>query len=366
MHNILFLSGGSLVGQNVLSALSGRRDSLYLIAMNSQVDEPALYDYDAVYWSPPINESPELFNCRFEEILALTTPDLIIPCRDDDVLFLASLLVARPESKGKILCGPQAIAASMLDKALSFTFSQNLGIPFAPAIPTDAPWSLVQSFIAEYGFPIIAKPRKGFASGGVRILFSANQAAPLKGNKDYILQQYIGHPKPIETEFEKFRTEGVPLFYSFEETKISIQGCISPEASVDAVFITKHLMKNGKSVRVEKLPHTSYDNLALEWCKKIAAAGWCGPLNIQCQVDRHGNLAIYEYNGRFTGATAARGLLGYDEVGIIFQSWLGIKLAQPNNPANNEYVVKASVNRVVDGNLLNALNEHKYWKNPNR
>lgn len=362
MHKILFLSGGSLVGQNVLSALASRRDSLYLIATNSQADEPALYDYDEVYLVPPINEDPELFHSRFDKLLASTSPDLVIPCRDDDVLFLSSYLVSHPELKNKLLCGPYAIANAMLDKALSFDFSQQLGIPFAPTIQTDAPWDAILAFMVKNHFPLIAKPRKGFASGGVKILFSTEQAATLKGNKDYILQQYIGHPKPIETVVEKFRTEGVPLFYSFEETKISIQGCISPDANVDAVFITRHLMKNGKSVRVEKLPNPVYDSLAKEWVEKIAAAGWRGPLNIQCQLDRNGDLAVFEYNGRFTGATGARVLLGYDEVGLIFQSWLGRALPPPVGPSDYTFVKKVCVNRLVNIHAETTLTQYGTWK----
>jgi len=46
---LLMLSGGSLVGQNVLSALAMRRDSCQLSVMNCKDDETAIFDYDTVF-----------------------------------------------------------------------------------------------------------------------------------------------------------------------------------------------------------------------------------------------------------------------------------------------------------------------------
>ena len=46
---ILFLSGASLVGQNILSALAGRRAGLHLAAINSVANEPALFDFDEAF-----------------------------------------------------------------------------------------------------------------------------------------------------------------------------------------------------------------------------------------------------------------------------------------------------------------------------
>ena len=52
----------------------------------------------------------------------------------------------------------------------------------------------------------------------------------------------------------------------------------------------------------------------------FAGAGWRGPLNIQCQQDTQGTPLIHEFNGRFTGATVDRWLLGFDEVGAAIES----------------------------------------------
>ena len=49
---LLFTSGGSMVGQNVLQTLAGRRDGVRVVATSSVADEPALYLFDAVYTAP--------------------------------------------------------------------------------------------------------------------------------------------------------------------------------------------------------------------------------------------------------------------------------------------------------------------------
>ena len=43
---LLLLSGASLVGQNVVAALQGRRAGVWLAALNSVAAEPSLYDFD--------------------------------------------------------------------------------------------------------------------------------------------------------------------------------------------------------------------------------------------------------------------------------------------------------------------------------
>ena len=86
---ILLISGGSLVGQKVLDALAGRRSGVELVATNSVPTGISLFDFDAVYLTLETVGAPAAFERRFSEILALERPDLVIPCRDDDVVFLA-------------------------------------------------------------------------------------------------------------------------------------------------------------------------------------------------------------------------------------------------------------------------------------
>ncbi|TVR84933.1 MAG: hypothetical protein EA409_00190, partial [Saprospirales bacterium] len=172
---ILFLSGGSLVGQNLLASLMDRRDNLTLVALNSIAFEPSLFMYDRVYLVPSLVKMKEEFEQILFGILEKEQPDLIIPCRDEDVFFLAELVDRFPEFLPKAIVGPKDIAYLMLDKNLSYQFSIDNGLPFVPTIKADASKDNLDLFIHENGFPLLIKPVKGFASRGVRIITNKSQ-----------------------------------------------------------------------------------------------------------------------------------------------------------------------------------------------
>jgi hypothetical protein len=359
---LLMLSGGSLVGQNVLSALAMRRDSCQLSVMNCKDDEPAIFDYDTVFFAPSLVTARKDFEQRFGEVLSIVNPDLIIPCRDEDVVFVSELAEKRPDLHARLLCGSLDIAVSMLDKWLSWEFSNAHGLPFAPSICTNMDISSIRAFIERYGLPIIAKPRTGFASRGVKLLFKRSQLDALFGRPDYILQKYIGDPGKVYEYISQVEEEGIPLFHSLEETKISVQGCIGPKGELGGFLVTQHVMRQGKSERVELCEDDVVLQQSFQWIAKIVAAGWRGPINIQCQRDQDGNLSIYEYNGRFTGATSGRILLGFDEVGITLGLWLGKQFPQSGIRTGNKAVVRTPVSRVVDLLKVNQIRQKGYWR----
>lgn len=319
---ILLLSGGSLVGQNVLACLEARRDALRIAATNSIADDPALFDFDAVYLMPPGRADPQAHARRFADVLAHFSPDLVIPCRDDDVSFLAGRRARQPALARRLLCGDAGVAAAMLDKLDSARFSAAHGLPFVPTLDARGDVAAARRFAADHGWPLIAKPRLGFASQGVRLVLDDRQLEHACHAPDLVLQKYLGDAAAVHGAAHEIGERGLPLFFSFEETKLSLQACISPDGDISAVFATGNVMRMGRSERVRIVDDADVLAAAREWAGVFARAGWRGPVNMQCQRDAGGTLAIYEYNGRFTGATAARRLLGFDEVGRALTDWI--------------------------------------------
>ncbi len=358
---LLFLSGGSLVGQNILSSLSMRREGLNLMVMNSKADEPAIFEYDTACYCPSLVEAKKEFETVFYEVLADFNPDLIIPCRDEDVAFVSELAELKPHLKSKLLCGDHNVAVSMLDKGLSWEFSKKNKLPFAPTIYSNSDQSDIDNFINEHQYPIIAKPRRGFASRGVKLLVEPNQLKPLIGRDDYIFQKYLGNPEKVSSYVDSVKKEGVPLFHTFEEVKISIQGCIGPNGNIGGIFVTEHIMKYGKSEGVNKSNDQELYKIGKDWIEKIASAGWAGPINIQCQRDQSGKLFIYEFNGRFTGATSGRVCLGFDEVGITLGLWLEKEFPESGISNTNESVLRAPVSKLIDLEKVNQILTKGIW-----
>jgi len=359
---LLLMSGACLVGQNVYTCLTPHRNALRLVATNSEAKEPTLFDFDAVYLTPPTQGSSAVFNRRFTEILELESPLLIIPCRDEDILVLAQIRERCPASeRRKLLCGNVETASVMLDKLQSWHFSVEHGLPFAATIAMDAPLDQLKAFAERHGYPLLAKPREGFASRGVFLILNQEQLARATRHRGHLLQEYLGHPEPVLDYATGVANEGVPLFHSLEGLKHSIQLLISPEGEVGDAFVTCNKMVFGKSERVTFENAPDIQALGLHCGKVFAQAGWRGPLNIQCERTPDGRVVIYEFNGRFTGATAARYLLGHDEVGTALQSFAGITLVPPQTALGVGEVIRLPNSRLVAPLEVEQLNQAGFW-----
>jgi len=362
---LLFVSGASLVGQNAMDALAHRRCGLRLVATNSLASEPTLFDFDEVYLTPSLRDDPSGFQRRFQEILETVEPHLVIPCRDDDILFLARLQEASPDWHGRFLCGNAGLAEVMLDKFLSWEFSQRHDLPYVPTMRLDAEPDAIAAFVERQGFPLIAKPREGFASRGVSLLLDEKQLRKTLGRPNYILQQYLGEPEPIRAYARQVAEEGIPLFHSHEGVKHSIQAFITPAGEMAGLFATCNTMRSGKSDRVEVDPAPDVPELGRRCAEAFAAQGWRGPLNIQCQRAPDGKMMIYEYNGRFTGATAGRYLLGYDEIGLAMQTFSGLG-HWDEGTALGQAVIRLPQSRAIEATPVAELRKDGYWVKPSR
>ncbi len=359
---LLFTSGASLVGQNVLSALAARRHELHLVALNSEARDPALYEYDEAWLAPRGSTEPERFRERFLQVCEVVRPALVIPCRDEDILFLASLRATLPHSAPPALCGSEATAMAMLDKLASWEFSERHGLPYAQTISCECDTSLLLAFAELHGYPLITKPRQGFASMGVRLLLDGAQVKRMAGVPGYILQRYLGEPRAVTAYAENIAGEGIPLFHSFEAVKLSIQALVGPAGDCLGVCCTHNTMKQGRSEFVEAVQDEQALALGRHCAAVFAREGWRGPLNIQCQVTPGGELAIYEYNGRFTGATAARHLLGYDEVGLALSAFSGIRLPTPETQERCRAIKRVPTSRALDERNVEALIREGNWR----
>jgi hypothetical protein len=73
---------------------------------------------------------------------------------------------------------------------------------------------------------------------------------------------------------------------------------------------------------------------------------------------RTGELKAYEFNGRFTGATAARYFLGYDEIGFALEE-AGIELNRDSRFGSQKIVTKMPAVSIVPDNMLMELKKNQ-------
>jgi len=355
---MVLLGGGSLVGQNVMQALSCADADLKIVATNSVPDEPSLLDFDEVHLVPETKKDPGFLEKTLEKIINSQSVILIVPCRDDDVEFLARLAERRPHLASICLCGSSDLATIMLDKWRSYEFSQKHQLPFSPsALSINA--ADVARFVDEHGFPLLVKPRSGFASRNVRIILNKDQLEDVIGDENIVLQRYLESQKEIDSYLFDLKTKGVPLHHTFEAVKHSIQAMIAPDGSIVGMFTTLHRMKQGVSVLVEEDLSPDAKSIG-ELCASVfSSSGWRGPLNIQCQRMTDGQLYIYEYNGRFTGATAARAWMDFNEISLALEHFSGIKSKNIKDCCSR--VERQLISRPFLNKIINQLQASGVW-----
>ena len=360
MPNLLFLSGGCRVGQNVLATLAARRAGLRLVATSSIPDEPTLFDFDAVYLAPPTAKDLDGFERRLLAIVASERIDLVVPCRDDDVVFLGGLRDRRPDLASRLLCGTGAIAEVVSDKWLAATFCAEHGLPFVDSIVAGNATAR-SKFIASGGLPGVAKPRRGFSSGGIRLIWNEAQLDRALGAGD-VVQRFIGDARVIDEFRRALDDDGLPLHHTFQTFKHSIQALVAPDGSVAHVICTRNQLNLRRAKRVEPDREPAARELGERCALAFARTGWRGPLNIQCQKDADGRLLIHEFNGRFTGATAVRWHLGFDEVGPAIERFAGAWPGRHESRFAARVALEGLASRASDPSDVDALARDGVWR----
>lgn len=321
MTTVLLTSAGSLVGQNILEALAGRRKNLRVIGMNTDIDHDNLWECDLAIKSPATNSAN--FISEIQEICLKHNVELVIPCRDEDVLVLAhardrenlpiSLLAARSE-----------LIEAARDKWQSFLRFGETGINFCPTLCTDDVElaTKLDHFVTEWGFPMISKPRVGNASQGVRVLLGRdhlNEAIQIPGR---LIQPFLSPPKSERLNLDT--RAGVPLFWEVPtENFKAVTILICKGGDRTEWYCTSSTLRLGRLEKMARDDDPSLHEYAKSCLTTLLALDWRGPIMLQVGKDRNGKWRAFEVNPRFSGGTSSRFLLGFDEVGTLINDWFG-------------------------------------------
>jgi carbamoylphosphate synthase large subunit len=93
----------------------------------------------------------------------------VLPGRDADVTALAEMAASDASLAARLACGDATCARIFEDKWLSHAFAVEHALGFADSAIADSPGGaeVVERLAARHGFPLVAKPRLGFASRDV-------------------------------------------------------------------------------------------------------------------------------------------------------------------------------------------------------
>jgi len=325
---ILILSAGSLVAQNILDALEGRREWVSVIGADAGTTSPRLFRCDIVYRTP-LTDQPDAFRERLLEIIDRERPNLILAGRDHDVNFMSELRDRVPEFASMLPCGPAAMARVIQDKWQSFLFCRRNGLPMADTIVTGPATgaSEIDDFVSRHGFPLIGKPRYGAASIGVRVLLEESQLRRITARPDFVIQPYMAPPRDLCDKFFD-PADGWPLFHVLtDEGQFAAQATIAPDGSLAGnIFCGINTMVMGRSEYTRPVDDPEMAATMERFVRAAAREGWRGCLNVQFRRIQDGSYCAFELAGRMTGTTSARRLFGYDEIGLLAQAFAGFEL----------------------------------------
>ena len=317
---------GSLVGQNIIDVLEYppffRRDKVDLIGTNSIASNPNNFKTDRCYLVP--NTSTDEFKEKMIKIIREEMPDLILSGRDEDTETIAHLMANNQELKGKLPYGKTHTLTFALDKLSTWEFTQKYNLPFAATFVLYKTGDIndLKVFVETYGYPLIAKPIRGFASKGVYFAREWRDLERLAHFKDYMFQEYLGDASTLQEYFNQM--DGLtPLFaHAPNIYHHSCHTVISPNGKIDEIFISRNDHNAGVTVGFKRVYDSDLKQLATNYAKAIYHEGGWGPVTVQFRKDKNGNWKVQEINMRTNGNTFPRFLMGQDDLGLIMQGVL--------------------------------------------
>lgn len=272
--------------------MSGRK----VIALDMNKYAPALYFADKYH----------VIKKDFSR-LGSYVDDIIRICKKEKVGFLLTLIDpeleilskyhARFESDGmKLILPDDNVVKTTFDKYLFYLKYKDL-LPLALTCFTRAD-ILKRIRAGDVKYPVMAKPRKGSASIGIRRVDSARDFPDVGCDKDHIYQEFLyGKEIGIDAYFDLISGRLVSVFM---KEKIAMRsGETDKSVSFFSGDILKHILK-------------------LE-----CAGGYKGPIDIDAFVSKSGKIRINEINTRFGGGYAHAHYCGADFIKLAARNMEG-------------------------------------------
>lgn len=111
----------------------------------------------------------------------------------------------------------------------------------------------------------------------------------------------------------------MPLFFSLPEQRVfASQVIIGPEGEIRLSCLRAGLVM-GRSEYHERIEDPKLIEMGRRYAEAFRAAGWVGPLNLQFKRTPDGGYAGFEMNGRMSGGSCARTLMGFDEMATLVE-----------------------------------------------
>jgi carbamoyl-phosphate synthase large subunit len=298
--NVLVLGVGGNVSQSIEKALALSGLPLRLIAACVSPSSAGLYMAERAYLSPLARDAA--FIPWLAELCLRERIDAVLSGSEIVLEELAPHAERLREQTGAVaIVSPPDVLARGRDKLLTCTWLEAQGLP-VPAYALLSDREAVQRLVGRCGFPLIAKPRFGKGSDGILVLrdeeelgraakaedLALRQIVDGVGEGDLLLQQQLG-----------------------EESGEFTAGCFCDRhGALKGTIVLRRALRSGTTVMAQAGEYPAVTEVAGQIAR---ALGPLGPCNVQLRV-HEGQPIPFEINPRFSGTTALRARLGFNEV----------------------------------------------------
>ena len=287
---VLVSGAGALLGQGILRSLKSSTKKYHVLAADPNPLSAGLYWQDDRFLLPMAMDKafvPELI-----KLLLHTQPDVFIPGTDAELPILARYKAElEDKTQTKILVSSGAVVEIADNKLATADFFEKSGFSF-PMTADQNDSQKIQKIIHEFGFPLIVKPKRGARSVGVVVINSLTHLQTVLAEcSGCIIQEYLSDRAG---EF----TASALVF----------------EGKCDAAIVMKRDLRDGNTYRATVVQDKALEKIVRQWGEKLNPLG---PANFQFRMNCYNEPTVFEINGRFSGTTPLRALVGFNEVEMV-------------------------------------------------
>ena len=192
---------GSLIGQGIIKALKMSTLKCRVVALDYFPHAVGLYWAEMAHLLPDVlcpDVDEKKYLARLADLLRQDRVDVLLVATDFEVpLFARHRATLEAESGCRVVVSSPRVAEIGDDKWATYQFLKGHGFPCPPSL---VDLGRLEGFVAETGFPVIVKPRRGARSRGVSIVRDMNQLvqALRSAGPEPIVQYAVG---TAETEY---------------------------------------------------------------------------------------------------------------------------------------------------------------------
>lgn len=303
MIRALITGAGAVLGQGIFRALKRGSLKTHVIAADPNPLSAGLYWADSARLIPMARD-PSFLEV-FSRVVVEERPDVVLVGTDVELPVLAAHRAELESAHDlKILVSDPPVIAIADDKYKTFEFFRDAGLnPPLSALPEDH--AELEHLISTAGFPLVVKPRRGARSVGVSVVQTvAELRAAIAAGQDLVVQECVGSP---DQEY----TASALVF----------------DGEAQAAIVMRRDLRDGNTFRGYCEEYPALSRMVRRFGTALQPHG---PANFQFRLDGAGQPRVFEINGRFSGATPLRALVGFNEVEMCIRKVLfGEPITQP-------------------------------------